>query len=85
MWKVCKLRLKGEISIVYLEQKAELAVKENAQLRDDYLRLKQTRTREIGNTEILILPFVTPIENSNLKNWRCTRRINGQMRLEENI
>ena len=45
--------------------------KENAQLREDYLK------------EILILPCMKPIENSNLKDWSCIRRIHGQITLKE--
>ena len=31
---------------------------------------------------MLILPFMKPIENSNLKDWSFIRRINGQIRLK---
>ena len=38
---------------------------------------------EIGNKEILIWPIVKPIKNSNLKDWNCTKRINGLIKLKE--
>ena len=66
-WKVCKLCPKGEISMSTLSGKLNWVFKDNAHLRKDYLRLKQTWTEEIGNREILILPSMNPIENSNLK------------------
>ena len=50
---------------------------------DDYLRLKQTWASEVGNKAFLVLLFMRPIENSNLKDWNCTRRTNGQIRLQE--
>ena len=57
--------------------------KEKSQLREDYLRLKQKWTKEIRNKETRILPSMKPIENSNLRDWSCIRRINGQIRLKD--
>ena len=80
---VCKLCLKCEISTSTWNRKMNWLFKENAQLRKDDLRLKQTWTSEIGNKEIRMLKFMTPIENSNLKDWNFIRRGNGQIRLKE--
>ena len=43
--------------------------KEKAQLSQDFLRLTQTRKSEIGNKEILILPFVKPMELYQANQW----------------
>ena len=56
---------------------------ENAQLRIDYLRLKQTWTKEIGNKEILVLLTMKSIENLYLRDWSSVRRLNGPIRLKE--
>ena len=82
IWKVRKLCLKSENYMSTWNRKLNWLFKENAQLRDDYLRLKQTRTQEIGNKEILILPFMKSIEKPNLQDWSCTKRSNAQ---RENI
>ena len=42
IWKVRKLCLKGEFSMSTWSRKLNWRFKENAQIRDDYLRLKQT-------------------------------------------
>ena len=46
---------------VYLEQKAGLAVRQNAQLRDDYLKLKRAWKQENGTNVVLIWLFVKAI------------------------
>ena len=74
---MCKLCLKGKIYIFTWNRKLNWLYKENAQLREYCLRLKQTWQSEIGNKEILIWPIMKPIKNSNLKDWNCTKRING--------
>ena len=83
IWKECKLCPKGEISMSILNRKLNWLFKENAELRKDYVRLRQKWTWEIENEEMLIYPSMKPIENSNLKDWSCIRRINGQIRLRE--
>ena len=82
IWKVRKLCPKGEMSTSTWSGKLNCLFKENAQLRKDHLRVRQKWTQEIGNEEMLILPSIKPIENSNLKDWSCIRRINGQIRLD---
>ena len=57
--------------------------KENAQVREDYLMLRQKWTEEIWNKEKLILFFLKSIESLNLKDWSFIKRINGQIRLNE--
>ena len=66
-----------------LNRKLNWLFKENAELRKDYLKLRQKWTQEIGNEEIRKLPSMKPIENSNLRDWSCIRRSNGQIRLKE--
>ena len=56
---------------------------ENAQLRKDYLRLKQKFSYEIGNKDMLMLLSLKPIENSNLRDWSFVSCITGQIRLKE--
>ena len=41
------------------------------------LRLSQKWTWKFGNKVMLILHTLEPIENLNLKDWSCIRRING--------
>ena len=41
------------------------------------------RSEEFGKQDILSLPYLKTIDNSNLKDWSCIRRINGQIRLKE--
>ena len=81
--KVCKLSPKGEISTPTLNRKLNWLFKENAQLRDDHLRLKQTWTQEIRNKDMLILLSIKPVDNSNLRDWSFIRRISGQIRFKE--
>ena len=40
--------------------------KENSQPRQNYLKRRENWTEEIWNKEMLILPSMKPIENSNL-------------------
>ena len=68
----------------YLEKEAERAFQGRKCSSDkDYLRLGQKWTEEIENKEMLTLLSVKPIENSNLKDWSCIRRSDGQIRLKE--
>ena len=60
-----------------------VALMEDAQLREDYLRLKKTWAKEIGNKEIRRLPSMKSIENSNLNDYSFFRRMNGFFRLKE--
>ena len=70
---------------VCLEQKADLAVREEyaAQRRlseaeaDMEIRNWEKRSSDVALHET--------IENSNLKDWSCTKRINGLIRLSERI
>ena len=82
IWKVCEVCPIAEISMSTLNKKHNCLFKENAQVRKVYLRLGQKWTQEIGNKN-LILPSMKPIGNSNLKDWSCVRRVNGQIRLRE--
>ena len=79
---MCILCPKGEISTHTLKRKLNWLFKENVWLRKDYLRLRQQWTQEFGDKEMLILPSLKPIENSNLRDWSFIRRINGQIRLK---
>ena len=68
---------------VYLEQKAEMAVRGECAAQR---RLSEAEADmdiinwEQGNSDMAL--FMKPIENSNLKDWSCTRRISGQIRLK---
>ena len=53
------------------------------QLRKDYLKLKPMWRLEDGNRKVRKWPFLKPSENSNLTDWNCTKRLNGQTRLKE--
>ena len=67
---------------VYLEQKGELAVRRGCAAQR---RLSEAEAdMDIRNWEqIRILPSMKPIENSYLKDWSCTKRNNGLIRLKE--
>ena len=82
IWKVCKLCLKGKFYMSTSSRKLKWLFEDNAQHRDDYLRLKLT-WKEVGNEEMLIWLFMKPIKNSNLKDWNCARRISGLISLKE--
>ena len=81
--KVCNLGLKGKICTSASSAMLTLPFEKNAQLRDDYLKLKRTWKQESGKRAVLMWLFMKPIENSNVRDWSCTRRINGQIRLKE--
>ena len=49
----------------------------NAQLRDDYLKLKRTWKQESGKREGLMWVFMKPIENLSLNDWSCFKLIDG--------
>ena len=82
-WEVRKLCLSGEFYMSTWSRKLSWLFKEKIQLRQDHVRLKPISRSETGNKEIQILPFMKPIENSNLKGWSCIRRINDQIKLKE--
>ena len=69
---------------VHLEQQAELAVQGECAAQR---RLSEAeadmgiRNWEQGNSDMAF--FMKPIANSNLKDWNCTKRISGQIRLKE--
>ena len=66
---------------VYLEQKAESAVQGECAAQR---RLSEAEAdMYVRNWEQRNADSVKPIENLNLKDWSCTRRINGQIRLKE--
>ena len=82
IWKLSQTLSEKQNSLVW-HRKLNWLFKENAQLRKGHLRLRQKWTKEIGNKEMLILLFVKPIDNSNLKDWSGTKQIGGLIRLKE--
>ena len=73
---------KGKIFMSTLSRKLNGLFKENAKLRKRLSEAEaQIWQKEIGNKDVLILLSMQPIENSNLKDWSCIRRINGQVKI----
>ena len=68
-----KFCLKGKIYMSTSSRKVKWLPEEDAQLRDDYLRLQQTNWERRN--------YDMALENSKLKDWNCTKRISGQIRL----
>ena len=53
----------------------------NAQLRNDYLKLKRTWKQESGKRKVLIWLFLKPIGNLSFKDWSHIKLINGLIKL----
>ena len=71
------------ISVITWNGKLNLPFEENAQLRDDYLKLKRIWRSEVGNRKVQKWHFMRLIENSNLKDCNYIKRINELVRLRE--
>ena len=78
---MCELCLDVNIGMFTLSRKLTWLFEKNAQLRDDYLKLKRTWKQEIGKGEVLVWLFMKPIENLSLKD--CIKRMNGQITLRD--
>ena len=59
-----------------LKRKLIMLFKENAQLRQDYLKRSLNLTEENGTGEMLILLFVKLASSSNPRGWNSVRQIN---------
>ena len=64
-------------------RKLNWVFKKNAQLRKDYLRVKPIWRSGDGNRENQNSPFTRLIENSHLKDWNYSRRVNELIRLTD--
>ena len=84
--KILKVRtpfLNGKILHVYLEQKADLAVRGECAAPRRFFEAEadmEIRNWEQKGSDTAL--YETN-ENSNLKDWSCTKQINGLIRLKE--
>ena len=83
MLKVFELCLKEKIYMSTSSRKLTWLFDKNAQLRNDYLKLKQTWKQEREKREVLRCLIMAPKENWSLKDWSCVKLINGLIRFKE--
>ena len=69
---------------VYLKQKSWLGCSTRMRSSETIIRSWSGHgNKKVEKEKFWYCLFMKPIENSNLKDWSCTMRISGQIRLEE--